>query len=151
MISHDAMRMLEAELRDRLKAKDDEIERLQSCLYGQESTQALYDRIEQLADAMHEIQQWSQAYPVEVFPEPDWKRAREVLKAHGMMLDAISAGVMRRALISINGIATAALAMPVPEPPLEDDARDVDRRPGSEGERHDQGDDVDGHGRPPAP
>jgi len=117
----------------------DHDERLQSC------TQALYDRVEQLADAMRQIQQWSEAYPLDIFPEPDWKRAHAVLKEHDMTLDAIAAGVMRRALVSVNKIASEALTMAVPEPPLEDGAGDVDQRPAEEGERDDQGDDIDGH------
>lgn len=112
-------------------------------------TQALYDRIEQLADAMRLIQQWSEAYPLDVFPEPDLKQAHAVLKEHGMTLDAISAHVMRHALRGVGRIAAEALTMPTPEPPFEGEAGDVDRDAGDDRQRDDkiEPDRVAPHGR----
>lgn len=46
----------------------------------------------ELADAM---EQWSKAYPLSVFPEPDFAKADQVLKASGLSLSAISAANMR--------------------------------------------------------
>lgn len=46
------------------------------------------------------------AYPLEIFPEPDFKRAAKALKAQGMTIDAISAAnfrfVLRRVLEMIS-------------------------------------------------
>lgn len=60
-------------------------------------------RIESLSvkepdDKLREIETWAKAYPLTVFPEPDLQKAREVLQAAGMTLDAISASTMRYAL-----------------------------------------------------
>ncbi len=38
---------------------------------------------------------WSKAYPLSAFPEPDLERARAVLEAAGMTLDSLSASSMR--------------------------------------------------------
>jgi hypothetical protein len=67
------------------------------------------DKIEQMSEALHKISAWQQAYPVSVFPEPDFKRAAEVLKAAGMTLDAISASNMRHVLNGIKGIIDTAM------------------------------------------
>lgn len=58
-------------------------------------------KIEALEDALTRIEQWTLAYPLSVFPEPDWKKARTVLEEHGMTLDSISAGAMRRVVEGI--------------------------------------------------
>jgi len=65
---------------------------------------------ERLEDALEDIRQWADAYPTDIFPEPDFQRAHAVLTAAGMTLDAISAAVMRRAVERIGKIARAALA-----------------------------------------
>ena len=65
---------------------------------------------ERMADALHRIKQWSEAYPLTAFPEPDLKRAHEVLTAAGMTLDAISARAMRHVTTRVQAIADAALA-----------------------------------------
>ena len=70
------------------------------------------DKIDRYEEALHRIKSWSEAYPLEVFPEPDLKRAHEVLTAHGMMLDAISAHVMRHAVKGVGKIAREALDGP---------------------------------------
>ena len=67
------------------------------------------EREEELADALARIKQWCDAYPLDIFPEPDFKRAAEVLKANGITLDAISASNMRHALRGVATIAEAAL------------------------------------------
>src|SRR5262245_7005934 len=56
--------------------------------------QALEAEIEQLRAAREEIEAWSRAYPLSVFPKPDYERAKEVLEAAGMTLDSISADCM---------------------------------------------------------
>jgi hypothetical protein len=67
------------------------------------------DRLERHEEALQRIVQWSEAYPLEVFPEPDWKRAAELLKAGGITLDAISAHCMRHVVTEVGKIAREAL------------------------------------------
>jgi len=62
-----------------------------------------------LEDALHEIANWADAYPLEVFPEFDFKKAREVLEKNGMTLDAISASNMRHVITRVSEIAKEAL------------------------------------------
>ena len=66
-------------------------------------------REERLDDALRDIIKWAEAYPLEVFPEPDLKRAARLLKTHGMTLDAISATAMRHVLKGVRRIAQEAL------------------------------------------
>lgn len=61
---------------DRLKA---EIDRLRASYRW-----AALQEIERLQEALERIEQWSRAYPLSVFPEPDLPKAAEVLKASGM-------------------------------------------------------------------
>jgi hypothetical protein len=63
-----------------------------------------------MRDALVEIAKWSDAYPLEMFPEPDFAKAAALLKAGGMTLDAISASNMRHAVIGVGLIAKTALA-----------------------------------------
>ena len=67
------------------------------------------DRIDRLETALHQIVQWSEAYPVKVFPEPDWNKAAELLKAGGITLDAVSAHCMKHVIDEVGKIARAAL------------------------------------------
>lgn len=67
------------------------------------------DREEQLTDALEEIIRWSEAYPLDIFPEPDFKRAHEVLTAAGMTIDSISAYAARHVLKGVAKIAHQAL------------------------------------------
>ena len=52
-------------------------------------------------DLFANIKNWCEAYPIAVFPEPDFKKAHEVLKANGMTLDAISASNMKHVIIQV--------------------------------------------------
>jgi hypothetical protein len=58
-------------------------------------------------DALESIRSWCDAYPLQIFPEPDLRRARELLEAGGMTLDAISASSMRHVLKGIKEIIDA--------------------------------------------
>lgn len=62
-----------------------------------------------LVEAMERIEQWAQAYPLAVFPEPNWERAAELLKAGGITLDAVSAARMRHVVEGVGEIAREAL------------------------------------------
>jgi hypothetical protein len=66
-------------------------------------------RIETLEAALEEIESWSRAYPLKIFPEPDWKHATELLEAGGITMDAVSAHCMRHVVEGVGEIARAAL------------------------------------------
>ncbi|KYK50022.1 hypothetical protein A1D31_22175 [Bradyrhizobium liaoningense] len=63
-----------------------------------------------LEEALQRIVQWSEAYPLAVFPEPDWKKAADLLRAGGLSLDSISANAMRHVVEGVGLIAREALA-----------------------------------------
>jgi hypothetical protein len=65
--------------------------------------------IEKYEEALERIVQWSEAYPLDIFPEPDFKRARELLQAGGISLDAVAASCMRRVVEGVGKIARAAM------------------------------------------
>lgn len=60
-------------------------------------------------EALWQIAQWAKAYPLKVFPEPDFKKAAELLTAGGITLDAISASNMRHVVEGVGRIAQSAL------------------------------------------
>jgi hypothetical protein len=68
------------------------------------------ERIDELEDALHAIVRWSEAYPIDIFPEPDMKKARELLAVGGITLDAVSASCMRHVVDGVGKIARDALA-----------------------------------------
>ena len=84
-------------------------EKMKAYIGGMTSEEALELRIERLEDALHKIDSWSQAYPLEVFPEPDLKKARELLEAGGITLDSVSAHCMRHVVTGVGEIARVAL------------------------------------------
>lgn len=67
---------------------------------------------ERMNDALQQIKTWSLAYPLSIFPEPDFAKAHEALTAAGMTLDAISASNMRHVITRVQAIADAALPAP---------------------------------------
>lgn len=73
------------------------------------------DRIDELVEALQRIVSWSEAYPIDVFPEPDLKKARELLAAGGITIDAISAHCMRHVVEGVGKIARHALGQSVRE------------------------------------
>lgn len=66
------------------------------------------ERREDLEDTLFRVKQWCDAYPLDIFPEPDFKRARELLEAGGLTLDAVSASAMRHVVSGIGKIIDAA-------------------------------------------
>jgi len=60
--------------------------------------------VEKRDEALDQIRNWADAYPLQVFPEPDLKRAAAVLHDAGMTLDAISASNMRHVLSGVKRI-----------------------------------------------
>lgn len=65
------------------------------------------ERMEDTDEKMHKIKQWVEAYPLDIFPEPDLKKAAKVLKDNSMTLDAISASNMRHVLSGVKAIIDA--------------------------------------------
>ena len=70
---------------------------------------SLTEKVEGYADALEKIVNWSKAYPLDVFPEPDLKKAHKILKANGMTLDAISASAIRHVVTVTGKMAADAL------------------------------------------
>lgn len=68
--------------------------------------------VERKEDALRSIDQWSKAYPLSVFPEPDLKLARQLLEAGGVTLDSVSAYNMRHVVEGVGKIARAAIQPP---------------------------------------
>lgn len=66
-------------------------------------------RIEKLEEALQRIVQWADAYPLDIFPEPDFKLVRHALERAGLTLDAVSASNMRHVVNGVGEIARNAL------------------------------------------
>lgn len=62
-------------------------------------------RLDRMESALEQIQAWASAYPIEVFPEPNWAESAKVLKDAGLSLDAISAANMRHVITRVQEIA----------------------------------------------
>jgi hypothetical protein len=74
----------------------------------------LRDRVDQLEETLQKIVQWADAYPLDIFPKPDYARARALLEAGGMTLDAISADCMWHVVEGVGKIAREALERRTP-------------------------------------
>ena len=66
-------------------------------------------RAERYEGALQQIDNWAKAYPLDVFPEPDFKRVREALEAAGITLDSVSASNMRHVITGVARIVEKAL------------------------------------------
>lgn len=73
--------------------------------------EAMKAHCERQEEALHQIKNWAEAYPLDMFPEPDFEKAADVLKANGMTLDSISASNMRHVVEGVGKIARAALQL----------------------------------------
>jgi len=65
--------------------------------------------IERLRDVLQKIENWANAYPLEIFPEPDFKLVRKTLRDAGLGLDGVSASNMRHVLNGIKKIVESGL------------------------------------------
>lgn len=74
----------------------DELKRQLSTVTA-ERDRAIQDA-EHKGDLLQEIENWCHAYPLDIFPEPDFKKVRELLEAGGITLDSVSASNMRHVL-----------------------------------------------------
>jgi hypothetical protein len=77
--------------------------------HSAEQLAALCAEIERLRGALREIDEWAEAYPLSVFPEPDFAMANSALQSVGMTMDAISASNMRHVLVGVKKIVSAVL------------------------------------------
>jgi hypothetical protein len=59
---------------------------------------ALQARVDDLEHRLFRIAQWCDAYPLDIFPEPDFELVAQVLSDHGHSLGAVSAANMRHVL-----------------------------------------------------
>jgi len=66
------------------------------------------DKLSDYEEGLNLIRNWAKAYPLSIFPEPDLQRARELLEAGGITLDAVSAGAIRSAVCAIENIVNRA-------------------------------------------
>jgi hypothetical protein len=71
---------------------------------------------DRLTEALEQIAEWARAYPLTVFPEPDFVKARALLEAGGITLDAVSASNMRHVVTEVAAIARRALERDGPTP-----------------------------------
>lgn len=78
-------------------------------LYSSSTVSTLQAEIERLREALEQISQWADAYPLDIFPEPDFKAVRVALEAHGLTLDSVSASNMRHVVTGVGRIARQAL------------------------------------------
>jgi len=77
--------------------------------YWKNKIEQLKSEIEKLREALEKIDSWTKAYPLEMFPEPDFKKVAEVLKAAGLSLDEVSASNMRHVITKLKDITEQAL------------------------------------------
>lgn len=68
----------------------------------------LVDQIRRQTKGQH-----TEAYPLSVFPEPNFKKARELLEAGGIALDWISASNMRHVVEGVRNLALNGLGLEV--------------------------------------
>ena len=69
--------------------------------YAQENIQ---ERLEKMEFAFTKIKNWCRAYPLEIFDEPDMKKARDVLSAADIEISCIAVSNMRYVLKGIQEI-----------------------------------------------
>lgn len=74
--------------------------------------EALDVRVDTLETGLDRIITWSEAYPLDIFPEPDFKKVREALKVADIKIDAVSASNMRRVVVGVGKIARLARKAP---------------------------------------
>jgi hypothetical protein len=95
---------------DCVKSSEDGFPLIPNCLFEAKSYTKVVEKynVRPLEDALQakldEINAWINAYPLEAFPEPDLKKAHELLKAGGVSLGAVSASNMRHVLKGIKKI-----------------------------------------------
>ena len=92
--------------RDRLKAMEAEAAQRRS---GETETGWSCTQCGVLEDALTRILNWAEAYPLDVFPEPDFQAVQAALQNAGISLAQVSASNMRHVIQGVGDIARAAL------------------------------------------
>jgi hypothetical protein len=64
--------------------------------------------LEEMEDCHQKILNWIDAYPLEIFPEPDFEAVRFALASKGITVDSVSASNMRHVLKGIKEIIDSA-------------------------------------------
>ena len=62
------------------------------------------ERMEVAEEKLEKIARWCDAYPLDMFPEPDLKKAEAALQERGMSIGGISASAMRHVLKGVKRI-----------------------------------------------
>lgn len=83
----------------------DIVKRARKAIEAADEIERLDDRVSDLTEALHKIDSWSRAYPLDVFPTPDLDKAARVLRENGMTIDSISAHVARHVVEGVGKIA----------------------------------------------
>lgn len=76
----------------------------------------LEEQIEDLQGTIARIRAWCEAYPIDMFPDQDLKKADEVLKAAGISMSAMHGQWARHIM---QGVARIVGAAPEPERPAD--------------------------------
>jgi len=95
--------------RDVLHKQLDELKSLGVGTYFKNENDTLRKQLDIAVEAMEKIDNWTKAYPLDVFQKPDRKKARKLLEDGGMTLDAITADAMRHVITQVGKYATDAL------------------------------------------
>jgi len=70
------------------------------------------EREERFEEALQRLLHWSEVYSRDVFPEPDWEKAGELLKAGDISIDVIRLHCMRHVMERVGQTVREALAEP---------------------------------------
>ena len=82
-----------------------QINRLYDVIEKQDAEIAERDiKIEQLEDKIQLIRNWAEAYPLDIFPEPDFAEVHAVLTKNKLSLSAVSASNMRHVINEVKRI-----------------------------------------------
>lgn len=82
--------------------------------FGDGEMNPLYDteaENDKMRDSLQKIYNWSQAYPLDIFPEPDMKKVAQVLSAAGISLDDVSGYCMRHVVSGFENLAKEGLGI----------------------------------------
>jgi UDP-N-acetylglucosamine 2-epimerase len=69
----------------------------------------LKNKVEKIEESLNEIIRWEDAYPVDMFPEEDIEKAREILKENGISLTNLMVHSMRHVVTRCAEIARKAM------------------------------------------
>jgi hypothetical protein len=61
-------------------------------------------RIKQYKNVIDRLEQWCNAYPVDIFGDPDYSKVNQVLSEHGITLDSVPADIFRHVLQHVKEI-----------------------------------------------